>query len=221
MNEQLVFSYIPKPRWFWPSRNPIDGWWMDGVDQDTLENSHLVTITSSLALIIIISLWIIISNYIPFSYYWRLWTYGSCLGYTYLPPRPSLPSRCALGETWGSPASVAAKPTRLCAVLSEGSDTMLQPLGLTFGSRSPKKKGHLWLIMAGGWLAPLKNDGLRQLGWWMQPNINMGTYKMDGNQTTNQMGMFICCPFVAEIYQKQIKIIKSWAISKVGGAIWG
>ena len=39
--------------------------------------------------------------------------------------------------------------------------------------------------LVGGWATPLKNDGVRQLGWWQQPNIS-GKIK-NGNQTTNQI----------------------------------
>ena len=45
----------------------------------------------------------------------------------------------------------------------------------------------IWGVNTSGWWAratPLKNDGLRQLGWWQQPNIN-GKIK-NGNQITNQ-----------------------------------
>ena len=41
---------------------------------------------------------------------------------------------------------------------------------------------NIWLVGRGK--TPLKNDGVRQLGWWKQPNIT-GKIK-HGNQTTNQ-----------------------------------
>ena len=43
------------------------------------------------------------------------------------------------------------------------------------------------MTITGWWFfaTPLKNDGVRQLGWWLFP-IWMGTCQIDGNQTTNQ-----------------------------------
>ena len=56
---------------------------------------------------------------------------------------------------------------------------MISSLPCWSGMSLPWKKWHRMVgflcsdkPLVGGWATPLKNDGLRQLGWWMQPNMN-------------------------------------------------
>ena len=54
-------------------------------------------------------------------------------------------------------------------------ETMEIPMGFPHGRRKDR-------ILAGGWPTPLKNDGVRQLGWWHSQYME----KQKAFQTTKQ-----------------------------------
>ena len=113
----------------------------------------------------------------------------------------ALPSPKAEKSSRGSTGCAPKGPT----VGRWPSDSWLQPLNFLIVLQTDK-----WIQMirydpVGGIPTPLKNDGVRQLGWWHSQY--MGSHNPAMFQTTNQWSDMIRC-FLLQTWYEQLQLSK-------------
>ena len=114
----------------------------------------------------------------PFERIWTmnfLFIYSFTYAFTMIHPKVRLPLNWFCFFLMKSAMSGEASPflcqTRLIGVTWP----TLRIQTLRSRNRSPRntmEETSLKHLLVGGWATPLKNDGVRHLGWWMQPNID-------------------------------------------------